>query len=416
MANSFIITDDHKVHAAALGTYLENTIKDKCLGSFNDVKTTLDYLKCNSLPTYAIIDINLGKDDGIELIKTIKATYKTVRIICYSMYTSPGYVAKAKKAGAHGYVSKTAPEEELIKCISAVVGGGSYIEKALQQNFEVYTDITLSPTKREIEIAELVQQNLNNKQIAERLNISRNTVANYIANIYEKILGIVDNTSEEDKRQKLMQTLNVCVWGVLMNSILKKIIFCILAVAGNVAVAFVALFILKLPIFFDTIFTTAILFAYGLPYGLAVSLLTGITKTICFDYLYLGNSVAYYMALYYLAGLAIQGVNYLCIRKKDFNALDINHTVLILSMTAFLSALASCFTAGTINFVLNTFVINKMYNVVEDFVNSLAVKNFSLWFSCVAGRIPVTVLDRFIATFAAFFIVKVFTKLLSHEK
>jgi len=201
-----------------------------------------------------------------------------------------------------------------------------------------------------------------------------------------------------------------------MNQTVKKILFSLLAIAGNVSIAFVALFVLKLPIFFDTIFTTAIIFAYGLPWGLAVSVLTGITKTFFFDYLYLRNSVAYYMALYYLAGISIQTVNYICTRKKDFDTLDINHTILILGMTAVLSALASCLVAGTVNFCIKIFVNHEMYNVVEEFVSSLAAQNFSLWFSCVTGRIPVTLLDRFIATFAAFFVVKGFKALFKNAK
>jgi len=211
MANCFLITDDHPLHSKALGCYLEKELEDKCIGCFTNIKSTLDYLtQCgkDEIPQYAIIDINLGKEDGLELIKTIHKNYRSIGIICYSMYTTPGYVSKAKAAGSRGYVSKTAAESELIKCIKTVVMGGYYIEDILQQNLEIYTDMMMSLTKREVEIAELVLQNYNNKQIAEKLFLSRNSVANYISSIYEKVLGVVDNTNEEDKRQKLIEILN----------------------------------------------------------------------------------------------------------------------------------------------------------------------------------------------------------------
>lgn len=134
-----------------------------------------------------ITDINLGQDDGCDLIKTCKSRWPAVKYVCYSMFNDAAVVSKAFDSGATGYVSKSAPEDEIIACLEDVMAGRKHIELSMIPQVMVYDNLMKSLTKRESEIATLLALGKDKRQISGELNVSVHSIENRLSCIYEKL-------------------------------------------------------------------------------------------------------------------------------------------------------------------------------------------------------------------------------------
>ena len=111
-------------------------------------------------PDVVLLDLNLVSSSGFELLRRLLLEDKAVRVLVFSMHAEAVYVAHALKAGARGYVSKSATAEELLTAIRQVAQGGRYIEReiAAQLVFTQYsTDDPLAQlSTREVDILRLL--------------------------------------------------------------------------------------------------------------------------------------------------------------------------------------------------------------------------------------------------------------------
>ena len=89
-------------------------------------------------PDLVLLDLNLPTSSGLELLKRLILEDKRVRVLVFSMHAEPNYVVEALQAGARGYVSKSAPVEELMTAIRRVTDGGQYIERRIASNLIRY--------------------------------------------------------------------------------------------------------------------------------------------------------------------------------------------------------------------------------------------------------------------------------------
>ena len=133
------------------------------------------------------IDINLGNDDGISLIKFIKENYQNIYCICYSMFKGAGLVEQAVSAGAVGYVSKNAELEVLLHAMEQADKKSFYMEDSLTSDYVVYTNLFQSLTKREKELADLFLINKTEEEIAQIMSITPRAVDNYMTRILSKL-------------------------------------------------------------------------------------------------------------------------------------------------------------------------------------------------------------------------------------
>jgi len=82
--------------------------------------------QCDTLqPDLALIDISLKGEDGLDLVKRLKACAPSVRTVVFSLHDEPFYVDKARAAGAQGYVIKSGAPQQILDCIRQVLGGQS---------------------------------------------------------------------------------------------------------------------------------------------------------------------------------------------------------------------------------------------------------------------------------------------------
>lgn len=140
-------------------------------------------------PDIVLMDIELPGINGIQATKVIKDKYPHAEVVMVSVYEDSDLVFEALKAGASGYITKSANYMELLSALDEISRGGapmsSKIARMVIDNFHVNPNSPL--TKRETEILQLISEGKTYTQISEQLFISKETSKTHIKNIYSKL-------------------------------------------------------------------------------------------------------------------------------------------------------------------------------------------------------------------------------------
>ena len=186
-----------------------------------------------------------------------------------------------------------------------------------------------------------------------------------------------------------------------MNSKAKHYItIYLVALAAGVLDFFTATFfqnVLHVPLFFDTIFLMAVMFLYGpLPalFSYVVNVVCACLKLVI---LYGKND---YIYLFTLSAVTIIFVTWLFIRKKENLTKGVNITFLYILSAAVCAALACAVVSGIISYF--TFSLNVESGPFDKIIFAFSGDQMGVLASCIVGRIPITILDRIITTFAGF--------------
>jgi len=154
-------------------------------------------------PDVLVVDISLPDRSGLELIKDLRHLRPKLPMIAISMHDEKLYAQRALKAGARGYVMKSAPQKELEQALHRVAAGGIAVSAEMSDEIlQAFSAGTAAAAKdpvselsdREFEVFALIGQGKNTGQIAEALRISTKTVDVHKMNIRTK-LGM-NETSE----------------------------------------------------------------------------------------------------------------------------------------------------------------------------------------------------------------------------
>src|SRR6266487_4076586 len=152
-------------------------------------------------PHLLVIALRLGAGDSLELVKALKAERTGLLILVYSAFEEAIFAERALRAGAAGYMMKTAPAEELLVAIREVAAGNIYVSmdvamRAFKKSMESSPAEQRSarPTigietlsDREMHIFNLLGSGLRNRQIAQSLNLSVKTIETHRENIKHKL-------------------------------------------------------------------------------------------------------------------------------------------------------------------------------------------------------------------------------------
>ena len=140
-------------------------------------------------PEIVLMDIELPGINGIQGTKQIKDKNPHIDIVMVTVYEDSELVFEALKAGASGYITKSANYLELLTALEEIMKGGapmsSRIARMVIDNFHVNPNSPL--TKRETEILQLISEGKTYTQISEELFISKETAKTHIKNIYSKL-------------------------------------------------------------------------------------------------------------------------------------------------------------------------------------------------------------------------------------
>jgi len=189
-----LLVDDHKIFTEGLSYILANEPDIAVLGTCQSAQQVLQFLQENIIDV-ALLDINLGPDNGLDLCKLIHEKYPSIRILAISMHDEENFITKMLKNGAAGYILKNTGREELIEAIRQVHAGNNYQSKEVvdivmkslnRQKPQKNNYYQLHFTRREKEILNLVVQGLTTKEIANVLFISEKTVETHRSNLFAK--------------------------------------------------------------------------------------------------------------------------------------------------------------------------------------------------------------------------------------
>ncbi len=193
MSIKVMIADDHILMREGIKQLLEFDGSIDVVGEVSDGEECLAKLPLVR-PEVLLLDINMPKKNGIEVLQDIKKRNIPVKVLILTVHNEIDYLLKAVDIGVDGYILKDSESSELKKAINAVVHGESYIQPNLIPSLNsrlVSRDSDKEKiealTKRELEVLVQVANGMFNKEIATSLNISERTVKNHISNIFKKI-------------------------------------------------------------------------------------------------------------------------------------------------------------------------------------------------------------------------------------
>jgi len=198
MAISILIADDHDVVRAGLKTLLEDSdirIVAEATGGDAALK-----LAKKHKPDLVLLDVRMPEGSGLDCLARIKLDLPNTPVVMFSGYDNPTYVARAVALGAAGYISKSATRTELINAIRAAASGDTIWSREELRRVtgalaapRTASDTEVSLTKRESEVLKQLAFGLTNKEIAQSLGISYETVKEHVQHILRKI-GVSDRT------------------------------------------------------------------------------------------------------------------------------------------------------------------------------------------------------------------------------
>jgi len=186
-----LLIDDHPLVNMGLAALLNETGRFSVLGQAHSLGEAQRFVEdSQSLPSLIILDIQLGKENGLDFIPFLRKTCQVKHaplppVLVCSAFDDPFLIQRALNLGAHGYVSKNGNRDDLLDAVNAVAQGKSYVSGGYNKLEEISGKYSLL-TRRELDVLQLIKQNKNNQQIATIMDVSKRTVENHISNIYFK--------------------------------------------------------------------------------------------------------------------------------------------------------------------------------------------------------------------------------------
>jgi len=191
-----VVVEDHAIIREGLRSLLSSTKEFDIVGEAGDGREAIRCIE-NLKPDLVLTDLSMPKMDGMDMIETIKRQSPKTKIIALTVHRGEEYVVATLKAGADGYVLKEATYPELMMAIRSVLKGKHFLSpeisgKLIEGYIEGRKSATIQSvwetlTKRERGILKLIGEGHKNKDIAEQLYISVNTVEKHRSNVMEKL-------------------------------------------------------------------------------------------------------------------------------------------------------------------------------------------------------------------------------------
>ena len=186
-----LVVDDHPVVRAGVGTLVTGQADMTIVAQATNGREAIQQFRSHH-PDVTLMDILMPEMNGLDALIAIRNESPEARIIMLTTYAGDAQVLRAIKAGAQGYLLKSALHRELLETIRRVHSGKKALSaEASYEVAEHATDDALTPA--EVRVLRLIAQGDANKEIAEQLSVSEETVKGQVRNILSK-LGAKDRT------------------------------------------------------------------------------------------------------------------------------------------------------------------------------------------------------------------------------
>ena len=205
MAITVLIADDHEVIRRGVEVLLE-------LSHFRVVASATTVAQLVRLarkhkPDVVLLDVRLGDEDGLDAIRRVRSAAPKTRSVVFSAFDNPTYVARAVAAGANDYLLKTADRDTLLAALDNAVADGPPTRTGLLRSVatsmtkrDAPGDANVPLTPRELQTLRLIAMGLSNREIADTMGISVETVKEHVQNMLRK-------TSLHDRTQAAVWAL-----------------------------------------------------------------------------------------------------------------------------------------------------------------------------------------------------------------
>ena len=198
MAIRILIADDHEVVRAGLRTLLDNT--DICIvaeaAGGNEAARLVGQHELDAV----LLDVRMPEGDGLNCLARIKLEHPDLPVVMFSTFDNPTYVARAVALGAAGYVLKNSTKDQLGHAIHIAASGEQiWTREELRRvtgalsTPRLPVEVEVPLTRRESEVLKQLAFGLTNKEIAQSLGISYETVKEHVQHILRKV-GVSDRT------------------------------------------------------------------------------------------------------------------------------------------------------------------------------------------------------------------------------
>jgi DNA-binding NarL/FixJ family response regulator len=186
-----LAVDDHPLLREGIAALINNQSDMKMVAEASSGREALQHFRAHQ-PDVTLMDLRLPDMSGIDTLMAIRAEFPQARIIMLTTFEGDVEIQRALEAGARAYLLKSTPPRELAEVIRQVHAGRKRIPpEVAAQLAEHLSDESL--TEREVEVLQQVAGGNRNRDIAEKLFISEETVKVHIKHIMEK-LGANDRT------------------------------------------------------------------------------------------------------------------------------------------------------------------------------------------------------------------------------
>jgi DNA-binding NarL/FixJ family response regulator len=191
-----LVVDDHPIVRQGLALLIDREPDLMVCGQAEEAHSAAQAIEARQ-PDLVLLDISLGGQDGLELLKQIRSRDAALPVLVLSMHDETIYAERVLRAGANGYIMKQEATDLVLTAIRRILDGEVYVpERVASRMLKHYArGSTLAPrpplatlSDRELEVFRLIGAGHSTRQIAETLHLSVKTVESYQAHIKEKLV------------------------------------------------------------------------------------------------------------------------------------------------------------------------------------------------------------------------------------
>ncbi|PWL37837.1 DNA-binding response regulator [Flagellimonas aquimarina] len=203
-----LIADNHPIVRLGIKQVLEASSDIEVIADVSTTSQLFDMLD-KVTPDVVMLEMDIPEINGIATLRKLKQEFPNVKSLMYSGQSEDVYALSTIRAGAFGYLSKTADLDYIISAVRKVSEGNMFITNELAQRL-AFDEGTQKPRRffrklssREVEVLKLLASGKRNKEVAEGLNLNEKTVSTYKARLMKKLN--VDNLVDLLQQAKALE-------------------------------------------------------------------------------------------------------------------------------------------------------------------------------------------------------------------
>lgn len=203
-----LVADNHPIVRLGIRKMLEPEQDIRLVGEVPTTKKLFERLK-EETPDVLVLEMDIPEINGVAALRKIKSEYPDIRVLIYSGQSEDVYALSTIRAGASGYLSKSARLENLPTAVRKVGRGGMFITNELAQRL-AFDEGTQKPRRffrklstREVEVLKMLANGKRNKEVAQGLNLNEKTVSTYKSRLMKKLN--VDNMVDLLQQAKALE-------------------------------------------------------------------------------------------------------------------------------------------------------------------------------------------------------------------